>query len=183
MIILTYKDYSIEVYNDPTYKLNSSDNINKYNHIYYDEESCVSKIGIKFIKKEELIKTILLIAGSYASSIAEDVVIIDDNKLLLAICDILFCVNLDTFKLEWKTKVDYSACFKIYKFDKFYITHGELEIKRINKAGNVEWEFSGEDIFVLPSGESNIFFENNYIKLIDWNETEYILDFNGNLIK
>lgn len=182
MMILPYKEYSIEFYNDSTYTLNSSDNLNKYDQVYFGGDSSYSKIGIKFIKNEELIKSILLVAGSYDNYINEDIVVVDDNKLLIAVCEILFYLNLDTLKLEWKTKVDLSACFKIYKFDNFYITHGELEVKRINKTGYAEWDFSGADIFVSPLGESTISFENNHIQLIDWNGKIYILDFNGYLI-
>ena len=74
--------------------------------------------------------------------------------------------------------------FGIYEIDNGYIVHSELEIYRITKDGNIVWSFSGNDIFTGLKEDYNYYIsiENNVIKLRDFNDDFYILDFDGNLL-
>ena len=47
--------------------------------------------------------------------------------------------------------------FTIYKFKDDFIIHGELEIFRITKLGDIKWSFSGKDIWVNIEGKQYIF--------------------------
>ena len=55
--------------------------------------------------------------------------------------------------LKWNTQADEVTCFQIYVLQEDYIIHGELEISRIDKNGNIKWQYSGADIFVTSDGE------------------------------
>ena len=72
-----------------------------------------------------------------------------DSKLYLAVGDRIVCfVPLD-HRLAWCSKVDSATCFGIYYNPSRHalLSHGELEIARIDEAGGLLWSSSGADIF------------------------------------
>jgi Cysteine-rich CPCC len=69
-----------------------------------------------------------------------------------------------------------------HNIDSFYILHGEMSIKRVNRNGIIEWDFYGQDIFVFLNSEKNLIIERNQIKVMDFSGNYYILDFDGSLI-
>ncbi len=86
--------------------------------------------------------------------------------------------------LKWKTRCnDCVLCFKILNAGYGYIVHGELSILRLNNTGEVQWEFSGNDIFTTPDGTDIFTVEyDGSIVVNDWNHVVYKISPEGNLI-
>ncbi|MCR5741858.1 MAG: hypothetical protein K6G38_05325 [Gammaproteobacteria bacterium] len=74
--------------------------------------------------------------------------------------------------------------YGIYEINNGYIVHFELTIYKIDENGNVLWEFSGNDIFTGLNKDEDYYisFDDKSIKLHDFNDNYYILDFEGNVL-
>ena len=118
------------------------------------------------------------------SSLWEKSALLDGDRLLIACGNEVFCILLPTLELLWHTQVDMATCFEIVPYQDDYITHGEVEIVRLNKQGKILWQFSGKDIFVSPIERTPSFtLTSKGIDLIDFNYEEYHIDYDGKLIK
>ena len=78
------------------------------------------------------------------SSLWEKSALLDGDRLLIACGNEVFCILLPSLELLWHTQVDMATCFQIVAYQEDYITHGEVEIVRLNKQGEmplaVQWE-------------------------------------------
>ena len=95
----------------------------------------------------------------------------------------MVCLQLDDLSLVWKVECDQSATFQIFQIKDTFLVHGEQEISRLDKLGNILWSFSGEDIFVHKDDDNIIQIENDEITIKDWEGNLYRLDFNGKIKK
>ena len=139
-------------------------------------------IGIRIYENEEPIGKVLLVADTY-NVLSEKGVLLDGDRLLVACGYEVFCVLLPTLELLWHTQVDMATCFQIVAYQEDYITHGEVEISRLNKQGEILWQFSGKDIFVSPTERTSAFkMTPQGIDLIDFNYEEYHIDYKGMII-
>jgi len=91
-------------------------------------------------------------------------------------------LTLPELNLLWQTKVDNATCFQVFKLDNDYLTHGELEISRVDNEGKIKWQFGGADIFVTIEGQDEFEFNSDHIMLTDFCKTKYKIDFNGKLL-
>lgn len=91
-------------------------------------------------------------------------------------------LTIPGLKLKWKTQCDPATCFQIYKLQDDYIIHGELQITKLNKDGQIKWELGGADIFVSIDNEEEFKLEHDGILLTDFAKVKYKIDFNGKLI-
>ena len=108
----------------------------------------------------------------------------DDDRLLVASGNIVFCVLLPSLELLWHTQVDMATCFEIAPYQDDYITHGEVEISRLNRQGQILWQFSGKDIFVAPIERTPSFtLTPKGIELVDFNYESYFIDYDGKLLR
>ena len=186
MRIIEFKEYKIEILDEPTYKHNSTDNNFNYTNIYFGENAedyPTSKHGIKIYENEILISNCIIIGSGGATTIHDNSFIIDGENLIICCSDSVFSIQLIDLKLNWFNKFDTATCFQIFQIQKEYIIHGELEITMIDKNGNMKWNFGGEDIFVSIDNVKEFKITENAILLTDFANTHYKLDFNGNLIK
>jgi hypothetical protein len=85
--------------------------------------------------------------------------------------------------LNWKRKLDPATCFAIYPYKDDFVIHGELEIKRIDREGDVKWDFSGKDIFVTQDDKEAVKLIGNRIEVTDWDGDTYILTGDGQVTK
>ncbi|MBT8380157.1 MAG: hypothetical protein KJN64_13095 [Ignavibacteria bacterium] len=138
---------------------------------------------MQVFKNNELERSALVAASGGATGVHKNSVIIDGEKLLICCCNTIFCLNLPNLDLAWKTKADSATCFEIFEYRDSYIVHGELEITRINKSGELLWQKSGADIFTTPEGTDTFEITDKYILATDWENREYKFDFDGNLIE
>ncbi len=180
-----YNDLIIEVIDESTYKFDSTDNTFKYCKCYFGvsgQEYPASKHGVKIYKDDEIINSCIIIGSGGSTTIHQQSSLIDNNKLLICCCDTVFCLTLTSLNLNWKIQVDPITCFKIFKQQEDYIIHGELQITKLDKEGNIKWEFSGADIFVSIDNEEEFKIESDGILLTDFAKTKYKIDFDGKLI-
>jgi hypothetical protein len=99
--------------------------------------------------------------------------------------DMLHVFNVNTGHLILQKHYDQLCTyFAIYPFDDAFIIHGECEIVKLNRDYDIEWRFSGCDIFVRQSRADNAFMINgDTIQLYDFYDNYYEIDKNGKLIK
>ena len=149
-----------------------------------EKEAHPPQVVVYLYKAEEEIKSIVLTGGGSVSSLWEKSALLDGDRLLITCGNEVFCLLLPSLELLWHTQVDMATCFEIVAYQEDYISHGEVEIVRLNKQGEILWQFSGKDIFVSPSECTPAFkMTPQGIDLIDFNYEEYHIDYEGKLIK
>lgn len=186
---VNYKNFEIEIADDPTYTLKSVDNLRIYDKIYTEIEnqddrynpSCRHAIIIKRFGEEISTAIICEIGGS--TGISKNSFIIEDDKIWLCACNKIYCLEIPSLELKWKKEVDYFTNFSIYKVEEDFIIHGELEIYRISKEGEIIWSYGGRDIWVNTEDKPEFTIENNFIRLFDFESNEYIINFDGETIE
>ena len=148
-----------------------------------EKEAHPPQVAVYLYKAEEEIKSIVLTAEGSVSSLWEKSTLLDSDRLLVACGNEVFCILLPTLELLWHTQVDMATCFEIVPYQDDYITHGEVEISRLNKQGEILWQFSGKDIFVSPTERTPSFtLTLKGIELIDFNYESYLIDYQGKII-
>lgn len=180
-----YNDLVVEVYDDPTYKVGSSDNNSIYLKHYFSNngsEYPTSKHGVKIYREEEETNNCIVIGSGGATGVYPNSSTIDNDQLLICCCNTIFCLSIPELELKWATQPDQATCFSIYKFQDDYIVHGEIEISRLDKEGNIKWQFSGSDIFVSFDSDDAFKLNADHIALTDFYNMKYKLDFNGKTI-
>ena len=148
-----------------------------------EKEAHRPQVAVYLYKAEEEIKSIVLTAGGSVSSLWEKSALLDGDRLLITCGNEVYCLLLPTIKVCWHTQVDMVTCFEIVPYQDDYITHGEVEISRLNRQGEILWQFSGKDIFVWPTERIPSFtLTPKGIELIDFNYESYLIDYQGKII-
>lgn len=180
----TTEKYKITIYSDPTFTEGSVDNINNYNFVYFDKSEYVfpTVLGIKIFHENKLLKSAVVGSIGGGSGIHETSTIIEDDRALICCSDSVFCLSIPELSLLWKTKADQATCFEIFKHKDDYIVHGELEISRIDKNGEIVWQQGGRDIFTTLEGKDGFAITDEYILATDWENRKYKFDYNGKII-
>ncbi len=172
---LKFEDNTIHCFEDPTYSTNSTDNIHGYDLVFCEDKEYRStvKYGIFSYIGDTLIKSAIIFGYGGATSIHKDTVLLMDSSLILCICDSVVSLSLPELSLNWQKKCDDVTCFRIFPFENDFLIHGELTITRIRKTGEIVWQRSGSDIFVLPNGGENLKIENGVIFAESWDGRKY----------
>jgi len=180
-----YKDLIIEVLDEPKFKFSSTVNNFNYSKHYFGDgatEYPTSKHGIKIYQDDQIIDNCIIIGSGGATGIQSKSSLLDDDKLLICCCNTIFCLTLPDLELKWKTQADQGTCFQIFKQQDNYIIHGEIQVTKLDKDGNIKWEFGGADIFVSIDNEEEFKIEKDGILLTDFAKKKYKIDFDGKLI-
>lgn len=180
-----YKDLTIEVLDEPTYKFGSADNNFNYSTTYFGdnaEQYPTSKHGIKIYRDDQIIDSCIIIGSGGATGVHQNSNLVDNDQLLICCCDTVFSLTLPELKLKWQTQADQATCFQIFKQQDDFIVHGELQVTKLDKDGNRKWEFGGADIFVSIDNEEEFNIESDGILLTDFAKTKYKIDFDGKLL-
>lgn len=180
-----YKDLTIEVLDEPTYKFGSADNNFVYSKTYFGdnaEQYPTSKHGIKIYRDDQMIDSCIIIGSGGATDVIQNSSLLDGDQLLLCCCDTVYSLTIPDLELKWKTQADQITCFQIFKHQNDYLIHGELQVTRIDKNGVKMWEFTGADIFVTADNEQEFVIEQDGILLTDFSGRTYKIDFDGKLI-
>lgn len=74
------------------------------------------------------------------------------------------------------------CAFGLYKVPKEYVVHGEIKIVMLDDNFNKQWGFCGHDIFVSITHKKPFETSKDVIKLYDFNDFYYELDYDGNLL-
>lgn len=180
-----YKNLTLEVINEPTYKFGSANNPFNYSKHYFGDgatEYPTSKHGIKIYQDDQIIDSCIIIGSGGATGVYQNSSLLDNDQLLLCCCDTIFCLALPNLDLKWKTQADQATCFQIFQPQDDYIIHGELQVTKLDKNGNKKWEFRGADIFVNIDNKEEFKLESDGILLTDFAKTKYKIDFDGKLL-
>ena len=177
---LNYKNFEIEIFNDGSFTLHSADNTSSYKNVYYsDNDDFNNKIAVRTFENSQEISNAIICENGTTNGLTENSFIINDNKIWICISNKIYCLEIPSLKLIYHKKLDSVTNFTIYKFKDDVIIHGELEIFRITKLGDIKWSFSGKDIWVNIEGKQEVEIKDDRIKLIDFENNEYEIDFNG----
>ncbi|MEK6256314.1 MAG: hypothetical protein N2C13_03225, partial [Chloroflexota bacterium] len=144
---------------------------------HYDESLITSKHAVNIQDKQgSPISSCILLSSGGGPGIHENTAITHDDSIIIAVGAFLACLSVPSLKLKWETQADEGTCFGVHHstIKQCYISHGELEISRLNYDGEIEWKFSGKDIF---TGELNIV--GDTIEVSDFNNENYAIDINS----
>ena len=171
----------VELLNESDYNPDSKNQLNKYlkNYLTDSDFKLPTKIGIKVFEKGNEINSAIIGAEGGATRLHETSQIIESNRILICCCDSIFCLDLPTLNLNWKTKVDIATAFEIVKIENGFIIHGELEITRIDNDGKIIWQNGGADIFVSQNGNNDFEVKDNVVKATDWENRIYKWNLKG----
>ena len=168
---------------DQTYTVESTDNrpydfIFNPRHFTHSDRYSVFSIQIALPRKT----TSIALIGDYYSYDSDcavlegEVLTILQNRSIVQL-DVTNC-SMTLFK-----QFDCLGCnYAIYSVENGYIIYGEIEIIMLDFNFDRKWSFSGRDIFASVSGKNPFELCEKSIKLYDFEDNFYELDFMGNLI-
>ena len=123
-----------------------------------------------------------MVGDYYTSDI--DCAILEDNILTVLQNDYISQIDLETVQIIAGYELDVlGTTFSIYRISDGYLIYGEIEIIKFDNEFNVAWKFSGRDIFVSITDKNAFELTDRSIKLYDFEDNFYEIDFNGNLIR
>ncbi len=177
-------NYTIEITKDENYTLDSTDNITDYDYIYNPNNLSrnvnYTTFFVKIISQNNEIK-IALIGGAY--SFVEDCAIIKNDTLIVLQNENVAVIDLSSGNLVSYKSIDTFGCnFAIYEIPSGYIIYGEIEILKLSFNFDVEWRFSARDIFVTINDTVPFEISDQCIKLHDFENNYYEIDFEGKII-
>lgn len=174
---------NVKISVDTTYTVDSTDNKP------YDIELNLSHIGRSNFYKVLSITInlfykqfqIALVGDFY--SYEKDCAVLDDEILTILQNNTITQLHIIDGSVLLFKKIDcFGLNYGIYKLKHGYIIHGEIEIIMLDFEFNVKWKFSGKDIFASVSRKTTFQLCEKTIKLYDFEDNFYEIDFEGKLI-
>ena len=169
---MKFESLFLTFWDDPTYSIGSADNLRQYDSLYQFSKHDVpnSKHGIDCCDEQGIRHSCILLAARGATGIHKHSVVLLKGKCYIAVSDMLCALTLPELKLLWATKVDEATCFGVhYSLENdCLISHGELEIARVDFTGKIIWAAGGKDIF---TGKLRL--DEKYVYVTDFNEEVY----------
>ena len=183
--ILVLENFSIRIYDENDYKINSADNIYDYSKFFLngDKEGLSSMVGIKVFEGDKLISDCLIGAEGGGTGVHMNSSLISHGGVVICCADSVFKLSIPELHPEWATKADMATCFEIFYLGEDYIVHGEIDITRLDKDGKIVWQKSGEDIFTTVDGNDTFEITDEFIIATDWKYNRYKFDYDGNLVE
>lgn len=186
MIEISYQQYKVLMYTDHQYTVESADNLRRYKRVYvddsWDQYSNVSNVAILVKDGQDEVASAILCDTGVFTGLSESSFIIEERVLYICAGNKLYYLNIPDLTLKWKGQVDYVTNFSVQKLEDDLLVHGELEIIRITKLGEIKWRFGGHDIWVNNDGFPVITILYDQIKLLDYQSNCYSIGFDGNII-
>lgn len=175
----TYNHLTIEIFDDTTYRYGFDDNSFTYTEHHFaamaNNFSC-AQYGIKIWKNEKLVSNCLVIGYGGTTNVAPNTSLINEDELIVCCGNTVFCLELPTLQLKWKTEGCEVACNQIFQQDDQYIVNGQQTVTAIDKDGYITWQYPV--LMSLDDGE--IFkMEEDGILLLDHENKKHKIGFNG----
>lgn len=127
-------------------------------------------------------RCLVLVGSPYSSD--ENCAVLEGEILTVLLCWDIIRININTCEVVARYHLDHSGCnFGIFRIDRGYIIHGELEISLLNPNFQKEWSYSSQDIFVSNSECIPFEIRQDRICLFDIYGEYYEIDFNGKEIR
>ena len=178
---LTWKDYKITLAQEspdlPRYNPRSADNVvgPEEHELFLGDRSYrpASRHRVSISHAEIPVACCVLFADGGASGVHNHSALVHGDALVVAVGAFMCALQLPELVLCWHTRADTATCFGVYDAPSWgsLISHGELQIARVNYSGQVVWSTSGRDIF----SEGFTLFE-KHAEAIDFNGTKYRIE-------
>ena len=183
--VLVLESNTIKFYDETDYNFDSTDNSNRYDKIFLnaDKDVLTSLLGIKLFEDSILISSCLIGSDGGGTIINGNTTLISYGGVVVCCSNTVFKLTIPDLNLEWKSKADSATCIGIHYLDQDYVVHGEMEITRLDKNGEIVWQQSGRDIWTTPEGIDDFAIYDNCILVTGWDYYRYSFDFDGNLLE
>lgn len=174
----------VEISIDTTYSVQSSDNRHydlEWNPQNYGQNDDYKTLSIYIDLFHRAIHIALV--GDFLSYDFDCAVL--DGKVLTILQNNTIsqiCVENGTFILHKEFEC-FGSTFGLYRVADGYIIYGEIEVIMLNLNFDKVWAFSGRDIFVSQTRENAFVLGQHSIKLYDWEDNFYEIDYTGKLIE
>ncbi len=179
-ISLNFENYNIEIFNDPIFSPNSTDNKIQYDSVIGETDyKPSSKHGIVVRSDGGIVKSLVILSSGGATGIHENCFVQVDRNIYLCAGDSIYKIEIPELEISWSVKIDDATAFQIKKIHDDFIVHGELAISRLNQAGKIIWQNYGSDIFVSETGEMEFEIRDDLIYARSWDGREYCFNFDG----
>jgi hypothetical protein len=184
-LILHHNDLTIRVFDDSAFT-KGNDSPTSYHKVIEAAEDEVyrsdAQHAIEVHKSDGIINSAIIQAIMGATGVNNNTALIDNGNLIIKCARNLYCLSLPRLDINWMTMADDGVCFEVHKYQDDYITHGELNISRIDRTGKIIWQFSGEDIFVCLDETNPFEMHDHFMALTDFNGRKYKIDYSGEIL-
>ena len=167
------EEFEIDIIDESMYSLRSTDNVRQYVKEYVLGDSYSPRYGIQLKSRDSIESNCFILGSGVGGPPHENSAIVVGKNLFVAIGNLVCKLVIPDLKLEWYQEVDFGISYAIYLSpDQLgVISHGELEITKIDFEGEILWRAFGRDIF---SGELTIF--SDRIEVFDFYDDKYEID-------
>ena len=154
--ILAYHDHAIVISSEspdlPRYDPRSVDNTRGREEECYlgdDGYRPSSRHRIAVVHGETVLASRVLLAGGGRSGVHARSAVLRGSTCFVAVGPFVCALELPTLRQLWHTQVDPATCFGLYDAPRYasLVSHGELEITRLDYSGRLLWSSGGRDIF------------------------------------
>lgn len=169
-----YKNFKINIVDESeTYSFESRDNSRKYDYEYILDEGGYSVHGINCKSDDGKSSSCVISAPGGLSGVHDNTATIEKDVLYIAVGNSICAVTLPTLQKKWHQEVDDATCFGVYYVpeDNSLISHGELDITKLDTDGEIQWSSGGKDIF-----SEGFEIDYPYIYTTDFNKEIYEID-------
>lgn len=138
VVVRKHDTIVVEVVNEPTYTFGSTDNVCRYQReeLLSPRHLVSSRHGVTCSRNGQLVGSVVIGAGGGASGVHERSLVVLPDACLVAVGPFIVCLDVPLLGVRWTRDVDEATCFGIHlAADGSIISHGELEISRLTRAG------------------------------------------------
>lgn len=179
--VLQNDKFFIEITEDNTFTIASSDN-RKYDLLMNPTNLKHSYKALRISVKGNVNREIVLI-GDECTCTQDNCAILEDDVLTVLLNNHITQINVAALEIVGGYDLDvFGTTFAIYRMVDGYLIYGEIEIIKLDNSFNIVWKFSGKDIFVSVSGKNAFELTAESIRLYDFEDNFYELDFDGNMV-
>jgi hypothetical protein len=117
--------------------------------------------------------SVLLCAAGGVTGVHERSLCVLENHCFVAVGPYIVGLTLPELEILWSTEVDSATCFGIHPTvdGGALISHGEIEVSRVDLSGKILWKASGADIFT-----EGLWVTRTEVHVEDFNHDRYVFD-------
>lgn len=162
----------IKLVNEPTYSFGSTDNSRRYDTEVDLTGGCQASSIHGLIIDDR--PTLVVGDSGGASGVHEHSLLLLESRVYIAVGAHIVCLTLGSQKPDWTVEIDEATCFGLYYAEAHdaLISHGELEIARFDRDGEVLWSAGGADVF-----SEGITLHDDSIEAVDFDQQSYFFSY------